>query len=182
MIQSKDYKNYITGNKELLELFEQNNSILYYHLKDVIYVCNYISNFFKKNKESDETEDLEVIFETGFKYLHEQLEQIKIYYDKFFNKDYFLFKRYELLVSYTLYIDDISESLAEKEYLTAHRKNILSTLAKDIDKMIVEKTTWNDNDIDKFNEIINSCLPNNVEILTTEDIFASIAEEIEIIG
>ena len=182
MIQSKDYKNYITGNKELLELFEQNNSILYYHLKDVIYVCNYISNFFKKNKESDETEDLEVIFETGFKYLHEQLEQIKIYYDKFFNKDYFLFKRYELLVSYTLYIDDISESLAEKEYLTAHCKNILSTLAKDIDKMIVEKTTWNDNDIDKFNEIINSCLPNNVEILTTEDIFASIAEEIEIIG
>lgn len=182
MIQSNDYKNYISDNKEILNLLEQNNSILYYHLKDVIYVCNYISDFFKKNKESSETEDLEVIFETGFKYLYEQLEQINIYYDKFFNKDYFLFKRYELLVSYTLYIDDISESLSEKEYLTSHRKNILSTLAKDIDKIIVEKASWNDADIDKFNEIINSCLPNNVEILTTEDIFASIAEEIEIIG
>lgn len=182
MIQSKDYLSYVAGNKDLLHLLENNNSILYYHLKDVIYVCDYINNFFRKNKKNDSNDDLVVIFETGFKYLYEQLEQIKIYFEKYFNKDYFLFKNYELLINYALYIDDFTECLAEKEHLTAHRKNILSTLAKDIDKLIIEKASWTDQDIDQFNQIINSCLPSNIEILTTEDIFASIAEEIEIIG
>lgn len=182
MIQTKDYLSYVAGNKDLLDLLENNNSVLYYHLKDVIYVCNYISNYIKKSNQNENNADLEVIFETGFKYLYDQLEQIKIYYEKYFNKDYFLFKHYELLINYALYIDDFTECLSEKNHLTAHRKNILSTLAKDIDKLIVEKASWNDQDIDEFNQIINSCLPKNIELLTTEDIFASIAEEIEIIG
>lgn len=182
MIQSKDYKNYLNAHKEFLKVLEDNNSILHYHLKDVIYVCDYIVEYFKKNGESDEAVDLEIIFETGFKYLHEQLEQIKIYYENYFKKDYFLFKRYELLIHYALYIDDFCESLDEKGHLSAHRKNILSTLAKDIEKLIIEKGEWNDEIIDNFNQVIESCIPNHTEILTTEDIFAQIAEEIEIIG
>lgn len=182
MIQTKDYLSYVSSNKDLLVLLENNNSILYYHLKDVLYVCNYIADFFKKNKKNESINDLEIIFDTGFKYLYEQLEQIKLYYEKYFNKDYFLFKHYEALINYALYIDDFTECLSEKNHLTSHRKNILSTLAKDIDKLIIEKGSWNDLDIDNFNQIINSCLPKNFEAITTEDIFASIAEEIEIIG
>ena len=182
MIQTLDYKNYLNINKDLITLLKDNDSILYYRFKDVIYVCNYIVEFFKKNKVNSDNEDLEVIFETGFKYLYEQLDQIKIYFEKFFNKDYFLFKKYELLINYALYIDDFSESLAEKNKLTTKRKNILTTLAKDIEKLIIEKASWDDTNIDNFNQVINSCIPNNIEILTTEDIFASIAEEIEIIG
>ena len=78
MIQTKDYLSYVASNKDLLELLENNSSILYYHLKDVVYVCDYISDFFSKNKKNESNDDLNIIFETGFKYLYEQLEQIKL--------------------------------------------------------------------------------------------------------
>lgn len=185
MIQSKDYLSYIQGHKEFITMLSDNNSILYYRIKDVIYVCDYIVNFFNNNKQyqkNDELGDLELIFETGFKYLHEQLEQIKIYYENYFKKDYFLFKKYELLINYCLFVEDFSEALDEKGYLNAHRKNILSTLVKNIDKIISEREAYDEKTIEDFEQTLNATIPSKVEITTTDSIFSDIADELSIIG
>ena len=84
MIQSKDYRAYVCDNKQLIDALKENNSVLVSRLSDVFKVLDHIVNLERLKKNI--SDELEVIFETGFSYIHEELEIIKIYYDNYFNK------------------------------------------------------------------------------------------------
>lgn len=181
MIASLDYKGYYNDNLELLTNLEKSNSDCFARLKDVIDVLDFISDNYEKYEHDDSSVDLENIFEIGFAYFHEEIEQIKIYFEHYLNKDYFLLKRYDALINFALYVDDVTETLKENEYLTKDREETLKGILDDIEDIISKKLAWSNSDFERLNVILESIIPLGDGFNTTSDIFNRIAEEIMII-
>ena len=181
MIASSDYKHYFSDNQALINNLKNNNFVLYERFKDIIYSLDFISENYEKYEHHESGPDFEDIFEIGFTYFHSQLEQIKIYYEEYFKKDIILLKKYDLLINLVLYIDDFIETLNEQEYYTKEREETLKEVFDNIEEILSKKLEWNDDDYEDMNSKIASCIPFKVDIATTQEIFAKIAEEIMII-
>lgn len=181
MIASNDYKHYCRDNFELLDNLKNNHYITYERFQDVIYSLDFIAANYEKYKDHESMADFEDIFEVGFSYFHSELEQVKIYFNHYLNKDYFLLKKYDALINLSLYIDDFVEALNEKEYLTKEREKTLKKVLTDIEDIISNKKDWDEELFEKLNETVSSCVPYKTEINTTQELFFKVAEEIMII-
>ena len=181
MFAITDYKYYYSNNLKLINELRENHFVLYERIKDVLYSLNYIAENYEKYMDHESAVDFEDIFEVGFSYLHSELEQIKVYYENNLNGDFILFKKYDPLINLLLYIEDFTETLKEQEYFTEKREKTLDEVFSKVERIIVEKLEWNDDDFDEFNDKILSCVPYKVDITTTQEIFTKIAEEIMII-
>lgn len=177
MIAYKDYKSYHAENQNLIELLHENCPIIYDRIKDCNKVLEYIGIMYERKQPIDE--DFINIFETGFSYLHEQIELIKLYYNEYFKRDLILFKHYEVVINYLLYIDDFGEALSEKGYYTKQIESILRDLSNELDNILKKRNKFTNEDLERFNTIIESCAPHKVELLTTDVIFSYILEELE---
>lgn len=177
MIAYKDYKSYYAENRNLIELLHENCPIIYDRIKDCNKVLEYISLIYERKQSIND--DFVNIFETGFSYLHEQVEIIKLYYNEYFKKDFILFKHYETIINYLLYIDDFGEALDEKGYFTKEAESNLKKLSTRLDTILQKRKKYTDEDLENFDAIIESCVPHKVEILTTDVIFSYILEELE---
>ena len=181
MFAIDDYKYYYTNNLQLINNLKNNKFVLYERIKDVIYSLNYISDNYENYINHESAVDFEDIFEIGFSYLHTELEQIKSYYENDLGNDFILLKKYDPLINLLLYIEDFIETLKEQDYYTDKREEVLEGVFKRIEDIIASKKEWTDDDFEDFNEKILSCVPYCVDITTTQEIFAKIAEEIMII-
>ena len=177
MINYKDYSQYISENKKIINILNDNGSIIYDRIDDAISALDIISDYAKKSNKLEE--EIETIFEVGFTYIHEQLELIKIYFYDYFKGDYLLFKQFEKAIYYILFIDDLCEVLDEMEYLTDERRDYFENISREIEERIQSRKEF---DIPYFENLeigISSHLPRKAEIYTTEMIFADIREELE---
>lgn len=174
MINVQDYKAYIHHNYNFLELLRENNSYIYERLNDVLKVLGYIEMLV--DDEIKVNEDLEVIFEVGFSYLHEQLEEIKVYYNTYFNRDYPLFRQYEQFINYSLYLDDLEEVLKEKKLYSVNAQIAIKEIADDIDNVLLNKLNPNKDLFEKFNNLIEANVP--IGTITTLEVFGMIVEEL----
>ena len=181
MIALSDYKNYYGNNLELINNLKNNKFSIYERLREVIYVLDFICDNYDLYKNHESSVDFEDIFEVGFSYFHSEFEQIKIYYETYLNKDIILLKRYDPLINLSLYVDDFVETLKEKDYFTSVREKTLKEVLQNIEDIIMNKKEWTDDDLEGFNVQVSSCVPFKVDIITTQEIFLKIAEEIMII-
>lgn len=176
MINITDYKAYIQANYNFLELLRENNSLIYDRLNDLLKVLGFIELLADQNKQIEE--ELELIFEVGFSFLHEQLEEIKIYYNTYFKKNLIKFKEKELLINYYLYINDLEDTLKEKDLFRDEIKGAFSEIKDDIELCLKDKKEHTIEVFDGYNQIIEQYVPTGT--LTTLEIFAMIVEELEI--
>lgn len=176
MIQSKDYNYYIKENNDFINKLKNKESVLYLRLNDVIKVLGYIVKL--EEKDGHVEEELETIFESGFSYIHEHLEIIKLYYERFFESNIDKLLEYQMIINYLLYLDDLSEVLEEKGLYNKKVKHEFDTFVQKLEDIIKTKKSFNPNDLDEFNTIIDSFIPQNENILTTDYIFTLILEEI----
>ena len=101
MLEIEDYKAYLLQNYNLHDL-RSANSLLYERLDDVFSVLEYIEERFTKYQKVEE--ELEVIFEVGFSFLHEQIEELKNLIRLYFQNDPIGLRKYEHLLNYHLYL------------------------------------------------------------------------------
>ncbi|HNZ77352.1 MAG TPA: hypothetical protein PLH44_02620 [Bacilli bacterium] len=178
MINIEDYKSYYQDNHDFFALLIENNSLVYDRLSDVFKVLGFIEMMVDMYKKIDE--ELEIIFETGFSYFHEQIEQIKIYYKDYFKGNFIKFERYAQLINYNLYLDDLKEALNEKELLNNETKEGLTELEQEIENILVKQEKFNDDDINRFDLMVGELVNSSEPIYTTQEIFAMIVEELEL--
>lgn len=176
MIQSKDYKAYIYDSNDILNILKKTNSVLQYRIEDVKKVLDHICNLERIKK--DISEELTIIFETGFSYIHETLETIKIYYDKYLNKSTNLLQKYDKAINYILFLDDYLESLKEKKLLTQEFKTKCERIIEELEKIIQEKKEFNEELLDGFNNLLDEDISSLPDVLTTDHIFSLILEEL----
>ncbi len=176
MIQSKDYKAYIYDNNDILNILKKQNTVLQYRIEDVKKVLDHICNLERIKK--DINEEFTIIFETGFSYLHETVEAIKIYYDKYLNKNQILLKKYDKAINYILFLDDYLESLKEKKLLTQEFKTKCEKIIDELENIIQNKKEFNEDLLDGFNNLLDEDISSLPDVLTTDHIFSLVLEEL----
>lgn len=176
MINISDYKSYIQGNYNFLELLRENNSLVYDRLSDLLKVLGFVELLVDQNKTIEE--ELELIFEVGFSFFHEQFEEIKLYYNTYFKRDFLKFKEHELLINYSLYIDDLEEVLKEKKIYDKEIANAFGEIKEEIDDILRGRESLTIDTFNNYNELIEQFVP--VGTLTTLEIYAMIVEELQI--
>ncbi|MGD9605402.1 MAG: hypothetical protein AB7V00_04540, partial [Bacilli bacterium] len=134
MINTDDYQAYLKQNQQLIELLKQNQSPLYDRMVDVFLVLDYVNQLVNDKSRIDE--ELEVIFDAGFSYFHEQWELITMIYHRYFHQDIISFTHYGSLINYLLYLDDLEETLKEKELLSDERKQVIQSIYEEIEQKL----------------------------------------------
>jgi len=174
MVNISDYKSYIHANYNFLELLREGNSLVYDRLSDLLKVLGFVELMVDQNKPIEE--ELELIFDVGFSFLHEQFEEIKLYYNMYFKRNFLKFKENELLINYTLYINDLEEVLKEKKIYDNEVSNSFGEIKDEIDSILRGNQDITIDTFNKYNEIMEQLVP--VGTLTTLEIYAMIVEEL----
>jgi len=124
-------------------------------------------------------EDLDIIFESGFNYLNNQFEVIKIYFDTLFQNNCDDFIEYSELVLFLIYLLDFRMDLDNNNIESdIEELNDLETI---IENMIMERKL----DMVYANNLMNTTLNKineaiDYEYVSIVDIFVEIAENLGI--
>ena len=178
MLDLTEYKEYITANKDLLSFLKEKESIIYDRFSDILKVLGYID--FTIDKYGTIEEEYEVFYEVGFGFLYNQLEEVKLYFDKYFNKSYSEFQIYEPIINYALYLDDLKLTLKEEELMNDDINQAINDVLEMIENILELKNGYNEEVFDEFNAIISSQIRIKRRILTTTEVFERIVEELEL--
>ncbi|QWB99922.1 hypothetical protein KHQ88_07240 [Mycoplasmatota bacterium] len=173
----KEYQSWYIENKEFFEGLKSHESVLYTRLYPVYDVLYFL---YKENKNEDSLdEDIDKIIQVGLEYLHGQLFTCKLYYEKFFNKNFHAFLEYDRVVNYLLFLEDLKYELNEKkiDYDTEGLEDIIDYL----ESMISEKKEV----LDNLNVYIDSRVSNIIQLDHYEfhsiiDIFVEIGDTLGI--
>ena len=164
-------------NHETIEIFEENNSVIYERIEPVYEVVNHIYDLLVEEKEV--SEELDIIFTAGFNYLFTQYETIKIYYEKLFQSNCDDFLKYSEMVLYLLYIYDIRSDMENNDIDSDIPE--LNELETCIENLIVDRSTDFDyikNEMNKTLKVVFDKM--NYDYVSIVDIFVEIAENLGI--
>ncbi|MFP4478564.1 MAG: hypothetical protein ACLFPM_03905 [Candidatus Izemoplasmatales bacterium] len=173
----KEYQSWYSENREFFEGLKSHESVLYTRLYPIYDVLYYL---YEENKKCDSLdEDLEKIIQVGLEYLHQQLFTCKLYYEKFFNKDFHAFLEYDRVINYLLFLDDLKYELNEKKI--DYDKDGLEDIIEYLESMISEKKDVPDN----LNAYIDSKISDIIKLDSYEfhsiiDIFVEIGDTLGI--
>ena len=174
MLYINDYKSYKEANKKFFDVLSTNNSMVFDRFSDILKVLGYIELMHDTNRVD---EDLETIFETGYFYLYGQMETVKLFYHNYFNSNYEEFSKYEVLINYYLYLEDLLDTLSDDgKLINKNVKEGIDKIIKKIDTILMEHLTYSDKMLEDINCEINSLSIKNTP-LTTQEVFGMIAEE-----
>lgn len=174
----EDYVSYMNDVQELIEVMINNNSSIYYVLSDVIKVTDYIYRFHEENENMDE--DLEEIFDIGFGFLANTLEDLKTYYYEYFDKNIDQFNYYCELMLYSVYIEDYKGFLEVNDVLNEDYEKALNDLIYQIDSIMVNKKPYDEALVMDIDFKINDLLPMDPDYKTVYNVFRMITEELGI--
>ena len=173
----KDFASWKIENHEIIETFQKNESVIYDRLDPIYSVLNHIYDLLVEENKIDE--DLDIIFRTGFNYLHTQFEIIRIYFDTLFQSQCDDFVNYSEMVLYLLYIYDIRTDMENNDIDSDIAE--LNELETCIENMIVERRTDFDYIKDQMNETLKIVFTKmDYDYISIVDIFVEIAENLGI--
>lgn len=174
----EDYGNYIGEKEQLILKLKETSSEVLLCLSDCIKVLDYI---YRKHMDKAKIDpDMEDIFDIGYGYLSNSLNEIKTYYEDYFDKDINMLNKYAHLIVYSILIDDIKGYLDGEEYLTPERKKTLDDDAYLIDKVMINKEEVTSDIKQRIECDISSVLPKVNTYRPVYSVFELIAEELEL--
>lgn len=172
-----DFASWKMENINVIEQLKTNKSIIYDRLEPVYEVLNHIYDMKVEKQEVDE--DLDVIFNVGFNYLHTQFEMIRIYFETLFQSNCDDFVHYSEMILYLLYIFDIKSDL-ENNGINSDIPD-LNELEINIENMIVERREDHLLIHAKINETFATVYDlMGYEYVSIIDVFVEIAENLGI--
>lgn len=167
-------------NEEFLEHLEHHDSILYSRIYDVLRVLDFLSMLDEDSAKDIETnEDLSIIFETGYAYLYNFVNDIKLYLENYFNNDLHKLLEFEDLVNYSLYVEEIKDNLIDEnkydEIISKEFEYILSDIENKLSKQLpFTEETFND-----YDNHLESVMPMDKMYKTVDEIFVEVYEALK---
>ena len=172
----KDYKNWISKKHELIHHFMHHNSLIFNRVENVLKTLQFISNL----KEEEFDEDYSVIFDCGYSYIYQVVDEIELLLDKYFNNNMHQFLNYEPLINYSLYLNDLKEALIEDESFNERLNEEINQINTNIEKLISEKRQFVLRVLDDYDSRLLALIDPNKTILTTPEVYDRIYEELQI--
>ncbi len=174
----KDYANWYEDNKMFIEELIHRESILIERIIDVIKVLEYIYMHQKSYEKIEE--ELTDIFDVGFGYIHEQISDLKHYYQSYFYFDFEKMEEYAQLINYSLYLDDFKEALYNAEKENKEVFNEFEKIQEEIDKIIINSEPFDDDLFDRLDHKIALIFDNTENLKTIPEIFSIVSEDLEL--
>ncbi len=173
-----DYGNYMEDVEEILTKLKNTSSYVMFCLDDVINVLDYIYRKYLDKVKIDN--ELEELFEVGFGYLSNALNDIKTYYEEYFKQDIVLFNKYASLIVYSILIDDLKAYLLGEEKLSKQKEKNLDRLLLQIDNILINNKEIKGSLLFDIEDTIDEYTPNNNDYKPVYAVFSMIAEELGI--
>lgn len=152
MINSHEYKTYLNENNDFLQAFQNANSLTYIRLSNLIKLLNIIVDMDKRKMKI--SEELEIVFDSGFTFLTEQIEDIKVYYYKFFDEDFDLLFKYEHLINVYLTYEDLMVCIKEQSKLEENTKKVINDILWEIEDILRNKKELSNERFQEIDDII----------------------------
>lgn len=170
----EEYASWVKENESFYNECKHHELSLYERFMPIYEVLKYINDNLKA-KTLKRNEDIDKIFSVGFEYLHDQVENSKMYLDLYFKGDFHEFMKYDELLSLHFYIEDIRYELSEKEIEVDEKE--LDKLLDQIESMIQHHKAIPDHYSLYVDDKIHALLQNqNFEFYGIIDIFVDVAE------
>lgn len=172
---NSDYKNWLLENNDFLSHLSHHDSVLYMYLKDVIISLNYIDGLEEEKIDAD----MRSIFDTGFAYLYDFVDELKIILENYFNNDFHKFLEYDVFIHYYMYTAEIRDVLIDDNVYNEIVKEQFEYILEKIE-LILQGNLNNDlSFIDDFNNRMMSVMPMKKTYLTISDIFVEVLDRLK---
>ncbi len=171
-----DYKNWIKSKHDLIHHLDHHNSIIISKVENVIKTLNFIATL----KPEELNEDYNVIFDCGYGYLYQLISEVELYLDKYFQNNMHQFLEYELLINYSLYLNDLKAALIESECFSKELNDEINAINNNIENILSSKRQFVERVLDEYDNRLMAIFPENEIILTTPEVYDRIYEELQI--
>ena len=112
MNKYKEYTGFRKDNEALLSLLKKNNSAIYDYFLDGFKILGHIELL---SDRGEVDRDLEEIFDSVFPFVYSQFELIKACYFNNLDRNFDKMRKYEKLLVYYLFIEDLLMALEEEK-------------------------------------------------------------------
>ncbi len=175
----EDYYSFREENKDIFNELIKRNSVVIKRFSSVISVVDYL---YYNSKVSKLTEDEEYIFSSGFDYIVDEIEYIKIMLHEL-NNDYNEFERLAPTINLLLYINDVRQEINDiKDSSFKKKEKDVIELEEKVQALLRERKIADENYYGAINELTYEIFDlNEIELNTVNSIFYEIALEYNII-
>ena len=179
-----DFLSWRKQNEEFINHIKHDNSIIYSRIFDVLRILDYISSI-EQDKMDD---DMSIIFETGYAYLFNFLNELKIYFEDYFDSNYRKLLYYEELVNFDMYLSEIKNCLIDDNIYNELIEEQFNFISSDIDSKLSlvkqGKLSLDENQkeelIKDYNERLLSVMPMDKVYQCVDEIFVNVYEAMKI--
>jgi hypothetical protein len=175
----EDYYSFREENKDIFNELIKRNSVVIKRFSSVISVVDYL---YYNSKVSKLSEDEEYIFSSGFDYIVDEIEYIKIMLHEL-NNDYNEFERLAPTINLLLYINDVRQEINDiKNSSFKKKEKDVIELEEKVQALLRERKIADENYYGAINELTYEIFDlNEIELNTVNSIFYEIALEYNII-
>jgi hypothetical protein len=173
----EDYRNYIKEHKDMLDVLKSNYSSVNVIIDDVLKVMDYLS---KKQEDGAKLNEDEIeVFDGGYYYITDVINDLKVYYEDYFKKDIIIFNHYSSLIFYSLYIDDYINYLISEECYTKVRRQAIETKKALIDDILLNHKEFDNNVVKEIEDVIEATMPKK-QFKPVYEVYSLITEELDL--
>ena len=169
-----DFKSWYLENSDFIVKLHNSDSVLFYHVKDIIDVLAYIA---EEENVSDEYLD---IFDTGYAYLYSYISSLKTYLESYFDGDINALLKYEYFLRYNFYLNDIKDLLIEEGIYDGDLRKDLEYILDDIEDILQNKKEASEESLDAYDALLENALPKDKYLQTIPEIFSDVIDTLEI--
>ncbi len=169
-----DFENYIKENNHLISFLEENNSLLNEYISPIIKSLTYLKQMIENEEEEKTVHDIHAIFEYGFNFLFENLEQIKLYLRQL-NNDYKLLEKMSLYIKIVFDLEELKLEIEKNKEIDEEEKendmNKIDDALEFFEENIVPKVVINEFELDKYLNLYYDLLDKYTELVLMSDAF-----------
>jgi len=171
----EDFLAWDKQNENFINELKEKNSLLYSRIYDVKRVLDYLTTYDEKAMDSD----LTVIFETGYAYLFNFVNDIKLYLENYFQNNLTKMLEFEDIINYDLYVCEIKDSLIDDNLYNEIISSEVEYILTDIEYILIHKKEWDDLKIEDYNNRLCSVLPMDKPIKCVDEVFVDVYEALK---
>ncbi len=171
----KDFKGWYVENAWLLDHLREHDSILFAYIKHTLDSLLFISEL----KEDEIDDDLSGIFDAGYSYIYYYVDQLKLYLENTFNKDFHLFLKYDSFIQYMIYMNEIKGILIDEVRYNGVIKEEFDYVLNGLDDVINNHKEPNHEILDDFDLRIMSVISSDT-IETIPEVFVKVYDTLKI--
>lgn len=171
----EDYINYMNEHNDMLDKLYSTESEVLFCLEDVIKVCDTIYQMY--DKEETLSDEINEIFEIGFGYLVNTINDLNSYYKDCLNSDIIQFNHYARILVYSILLDDYKAYLVSNEDYEGKEQEVIEKALKDIDEIVSNKKAFGEETLASLEKVVS--LASREEYKPSYIIFSMIFEELQ---